>query len=232
VALGRAIVRQPKVFLFDEPLSNLDAELRVTMRAEIAKLQRRLKITTVYVTHDQVEAMTMGDRIAVLAPLKRHPSGNLMQVGTPLELYGRPQNLFVARFIGTPSMNVIAMAVDADGTALRYHDLVLPVPAAFRAGIAGYRGRSVSVGFRPEHVGRKDEHPWGATAPIRGTVEIVETLGHETIVHFRCGEEMLIGKMRGHGVDAPRFGDVVELVVNLDALHLFDTQTEQRLPEG
>ncbi|WP_119678090.1 ABC transporter ATP-binding protein [Indioceanicola profundi] len=232
VALGRAIVRKPKVFLFDEPLSNLDAELRVTMRAEISKLQRRLKITTVYVTHDQVEAMTMGDRIAVLAPLKRHPGGNLMQVGTPLELYDRPQNLFVARFIGTPSMNVIQMAVDADGTALRYHDLAIPVPASFRAGISAHRGKAVAVGFRPEHVGHVEEHQWGATAPIRGQVEIVETLGHEAIVHFRVGEEMVIGKIRGHGVVLPRIGDLIELVVKADELHLFDAQTEKRIAEA
>ncbi|WP_114394475.1 ABC transporter ATP-binding protein [Oleisolibacter albus] len=232
VALGRAIVRKPKVFLFDEPLSNLDAELRVVMRAEIARLQRRLKITTVYVTHDQVEAMTMGDRIAVLAPLKRHPAGNLMQVGTPLELYDRPQNLFVARFIGTPSMNVVPMEVDASGTQLRHQDLVLPVPASFRAGIGNYHGRTVSVGFRPEHVGHAEEHQWTSVAPIRGAVEIVETLGHEAMIHFRLGEHMLIGKIRGHGLTLPRPGETVELVIKADGLHLFDPQSEKRLPEA
>ncbi len=232
VALGRAIVRKPSVFLFDEPLSNLDAELRVTMRAEISKLQRRMKVTTVYVTHDQVEAMTMGDRIAVLAPLKRHPSGNLMQVGTPLELYDRPQNLFVARFIGTPSMNIVEMAVDADGTALRFHDFVLPVPAAYRGGIGAYAGRNVAVGFRPEHVGHAEEHQWDTISPIRGEVEIVETLGHEAIIHFRVGGSMVIGKIRGHGVVLPRLGEAIDLVVKASSIHLFDPQTEQRLPEA
>ncbi|QJE72012.1 sn-glycerol-3-phosphate ABC transporter ATP-binding protein UgpC [Aerophototrophica crusticola] len=232
VALGRAIVRNPKVFLFDEPLSNLDAELRVTMRAEISKLQRRLKITTVYVTHDQVEAMTMGDRIAVLAPLKRHPQGNLMQVGTPLELYDRPQNLFVARFIGTPSMNIATMQVEGGGTHLRYHELVLPVPDRFRAAASAYQGKALAVGFRPEHVGHAEEHQWERTAPIGGPVEIVETLGHEAVIHFRLGEEILIGKVRGHGMALPRPGEGVELVVKADDLHLFDPQTEQRLPEA
>ncbi|HYC04542.1 MAG TPA: sn-glycerol-3-phosphate ABC transporter ATP-binding protein UgpC [Azospirillaceae bacterium] len=231
VALGRAIVRKPRVFLFDEPLSNLDAELRVTMRAEIAKLQRRLKITTVYVTHDQVEAMTMGDRIAVLAPLKRHPAGNLMQVGTPLELYDNPRNLFVARFIGTPSMNITMMQVSADGTSLQYHDLVLPVPASYKAGIENYRGRTVAVGFRPEHVGHAVEHQWNEVAPIRGVIEIVETLGHEAVIHFRVGDEVVIGKIRGHGMLLPRLGEPIELVVKADGLHLFDPTTEQRLPE-
>jgi len=232
VALGRAIVRQPRVFLFDEPLSNLDAELRVTMRAEISKLQRRMKVTTVYVTHDQVEAMTMGDRIAVLAPLKRYPTGNLMQVGTPLELYDKPQNLFVARFIGTPSMNILQMQVSADGQSLHYHDLVLPVPARFRSGVAPHQGRVVAVGFRPEHVGIAEEHQWTNVAPIHGTVEIVETLGHEAIIHFRVGEEITIGKIRGHGVRLPRLGDTITLVVKADDLHLFDPQTEKRLVES
>jgi multiple sugar transport system ATP-binding protein len=231
VALGRAIVRKPSVFLFDEPLSNLDAELRVVMRAEIAKLQRRMKVTTVYVTHDQVEAMTMGDRICVLAPLKRHPSGNLMQVGTPLELYDRPDNLFVARFIGTPSMNILQMTVESDGTALRYHDLVVPVPQAMRKAVAAHAGKPLHVGFRPEHVGHVEEHQWTSTAPIHGLVEIVETLGHEAIIHFRVGDEILIGKVRGHGVKLPRLGEMIELVVNTDVLHLFDSATEQRLQE-
>ncbi|MFM2042864.1 MAG: hypothetical protein RLY86_1440 [Pseudomonadota bacterium] len=232
VALGRAIVRKPKVFLFDEPLSNLDAELRVTMRAEIAKLQRRMKVTTVYVTHDQVEAMTMGDRIAVLAPLKRYPTGNLMQVGAPLELYEKPRNLFVARFIGTPSMNIVPMAVDADGTAVRYHDLVLPVPAAIRPAAAGFAGRTLMVGIRPEYVGLAGEHQWAETAPLSGTIEIVETLGHEAIVHVRVGDELVVGKVRGHGLTLPRIGDRIDLVVKADAIHLFDPQSELRLTEG
>ncbi len=129
VALGRAIVRKPSVFLFDEPLSNLDAELRVQMRAEIANLQKRLGITSVYVTHDQVEAMTMGDRIAVLH------DGNLRQVGSPLDLYDTPANVFVAQFIGTPNMNIIKMTVSDDGSKLVHNDVVIESPAAWKDGI-------------------------------------------------------------------------------------------------
>jgi multiple sugar transport system ATP-binding protein len=207
VALGRAIVRKPSVFLFDEPLSNLDAELRVQMRAEISKLQHRLKTTTVYVTHDQVEAMTLGHRIAVLAPMGKERKTNLKQVGTPLELYDRPQNVFVAKFIGTPNMNMMKAAVNGDATHV---------------------GREVLLGVRPEHVGEAGAHDWPNTAPLGGTIEIVETIGHEVIVHFRSGEDLVIAKLGAHRI--PRFGEQVSLVMNCDAIHLFDPQTEQRLP--
>jgi len=125
----------------------------------------------------------------------------------------------------------VTMQVSNDGASLSYHDLVLPVPASFRAGIDAYRGRPVAVGFRPEHVGIASEHQWNAIAPIRGTVEIVETLGHEAVIHFRLGDEILIGKVRGHGALLPRLGDPIELVVKADSLHLFDPSTEQRLAE-
>jgi len=157
VALGRAIVRQPSVFLFDEPLSNLDAELRVHMRAELSKLQRRLKTTTVYVTHDQVEAMTMGHRIAVLAPLVPSMRTNLMQVGSPLELYDRPQNLFVARFIGTPNMNIVEATVSEDGLQLNAPGFSAAVPPQFADVARDYRGRRVALGIRPEHIGSPEE---------------------------------------------------------------------------
>ncbi|TXR53941.1 ABC transporter ATP-binding protein [Reinekea thalattae] len=223
VALGRAIVRKPAVFLFDEPLSNLDAELRVQMRAEIANLQKRLGITSVYVTHDQVEAMTMGDRIAVLH------DGVLRQVGTPLELYDSPANVFVAQFIGTPNMNVVKMSVSEDGTQLSHPIVTLDVPEQWKEAVAERKGKTVYVGFRPEHVRGADESEWSHKAPISGKVTIVETLGHEVVVHFVMeGEEKpMIAKMDVYR--APKVGDTVALVINTDKLHLFDGDTQDRL---
>jgi multiple sugar transport system ATP-binding protein len=227
VALGRAIVRKPSVFLFDEPLSNLDAELRVQMRAELAKLQHRLQTTTVYVTHDQVEAMTLGHRIAVLAPMGKDRKSNLKQVGTPLELYDRPQNVFVAKFIGTPPMNMAKATVNSDATQLQAGGFSAPVPPALQAGLKPYAGREVLLGVRPEHVGEPGVHGWPLTAPLGGTVEIIETIGHEVIVHFRCGDDLVIAKLGAHRI--PRFGERIELVLNAETLHLFDPQTEQRI---
>jgi multiple sugar transport system ATP-binding protein len=228
VALGRAIVRKPSVFLFDEPLSNLDAELRVQMRAEISKLQHRLKTTTVYVTHDQVEAMTLGHRIAVLAPMGKERKTNLKQVGTPLELYDKPQNVFVAKFIGTPNMNMVKARVNADATQLQASGFSVPVPQNWRAGLQPCAGREVLMGVRPEHVGETGAHAWTATAPLGGSIEIVETIGHEVIVHFRCGDDMIIAKLGAHRI--PQFGEDIRLVMNCEAIHLFDPLTEQRLP--
>jgi multiple sugar transport system ATP-binding protein len=227
VALGRAIVRKPSVFLFDEPLSNLDAELRVQMRAELAKLQRRLQTTTVYVTHDQVEAMTLGHRIAVLAPMKPDRRSNLKQVGTPLDLYDRPQNLFVARFIGTPPMNVVKATVSDDGEQLRTSGLTTRVPAAYRQALASMRGRTVLLGVRPEHVGDPATHDWPSPAAVNGTIEIVETIGHEVVVHVRCGEDAVVAKLGAHQL--PAYGDSISLAMHSDAVHLFDPDTEQRI---
>jgi multiple sugar transport system ATP-binding protein len=228
VALGRAIVRKPSVFLFDEPLSNLDAELRVQMRAEIAKLQQRLKTTTVYVTHDQIEAMTLGHRIAVLAPMGKERKSNLKQVGTPLELYDRPQNVFVAKFIGTPPMNMVKAAVNGDATRFAASGFELPVPERWRAAVKPYAGRQLLLGVRPEHVGDPSAHSWKSTAPLGGAIDIVETIGHEVIVHFRCGEDLIIAKLGAKRI--PGFGEQVNLALDCDAIHLFDPQTEQRLP--
>jgi multiple sugar transport system ATP-binding protein len=228
VALGRAIVRKPSVFLFDEPLSNLDAELRVQMRAELAKLQHKLQTTTVYVTHDQVEAMTLGHRIAVLAPMGKERKTNLKQVGTPLELYDRPQNVFVAKFIGTPPMNMVKASVNADGTQLQASGFATPVPAHLHAALKPYAGHEVLLGVRPEHVGDAGAHSWTLTAPLGGPVEIIETIGHEVIVHFRCGEDMVIAKLGAHRI--PAFGERVDLVLDSATMHLFDPQTEQRIP--
>jgi multiple sugar transport system ATP-binding protein len=223
VALGRAIVRKPSVFLFDEPLSNLDAELRVQMRAEIGKLQKRLAVTAVYVTHDQVEAMTMGDRIAVLH------DGELRQVGTPLELYDAPQNVFVAQFIGTPNMNMLRMTLDEDGKTLRHPSVSIPVPPQWIASANAYKGKSLLVGIRPEHVRAVDENEWHNTAALSGTVEIIETLGHEIIVHMAIegSDTQLISKMDAHNTHT--VGSVVSVEVHTTRIHLFDPETQQRL---
>lgn len=223
VALGRAIVRKPSVFLFDEPLSNLDAELRVQMRAEIGKLQKRLGVTAVYVTHDQVEAMTMGDRIAVLH------DGELRQVGTPLELYDTPKNIFVAQFIGTPNMNMLEMTVDAEGQFLKHPSVTLEIPQRWQAATKDFLGKKVMVGIRPEHVKAPDENEWHKTAQISGTVDIVETLGHEIVVHLTItgSEYHLISKMDAH--KAPTIGSEVFVDVHTKCIHLFDPRTQQRL---
>lgn len=221
VAVGRAIVRQPSVFLFDEPLSNLDAKLRVQMRAEISKLQHRLKTTTIYVTHDQIEAMTMGHRIAVLK------DGQLKQVGTPLELYERPQNLFVAGFIGTPPMNFFKAELGPDGATLIAGGFSLPVPDCLREVTRGRSGRKVTAGIRPENVRSDDAQARGATAPVVVEVEIVEPLGHEVVVHGRLGDDLLVASMDPHRM--PEFGAKLTWHIEIERLHLFDSETERRL---
>ena len=221
VALGRAIVRKPAVFLFDEPLSNLDAKLRVQMRAEISTLQRRLQTTTVYVTHDQVEAMTMGDRMAVMS------KGELQQVGTPLEVYERPANLFVASFIGTPPMNLIPAALADGGTNVATSGFKMPVPQEFRAAAAGRDRPQGVLGIRPENVREASREGSGATVPVTAKVELVELLGHEVIVQGRVGDELLVAKIDPHR--SPQLGDTVPLVIEADAAHLFDAATEKRL---
>jgi len=217
VALGRAIVRKPSVFLFDEPLSNLDAKLRVEVRAEIKKLQARLQTTTVYVTHDQVEAMTMGHRIAILN------AGKLQQVGAPLEVYEKPANLFVAGFIGMPPMNLVKGTLV--GGVVRTSGFELPVAAAAR-GDAG-EGTKVVLGVRPENLVPPGRVPRGQSHPLALTVEIVEVLGDEVVVHGRVGEETLVFKQDPH---LPAVvGSTIEVQLELDALHLFDAGSERRL---
>jgi multiple sugar transport system ATP-binding protein len=181
VAMGRAIVREPQVFLMDEPLSNLDAKLRVQMRAEIAKIQREVGVTTAYVTHDQIEAMTMGDRVAVMR------KGELQQLGAPQMLYDHPTNLFVASFIGSPSMNLVEGEITRvnGGLGVRLGDQDLPVPdevAAKRPGLADYDGRTVAVGIRPEHMEDAAIEPDGKPR-LRGHVSVTEALGSEVLAH-------------------------------------------------
>jgi len=221
VALGRAIVRQPSVYLFDEPLSNLDAKLRLQMRAEIKKLQHRLKTTTVYVTHDQVEAMTMGTRIAVMK------DGRLQQVGTPLEVYDRPANLFVANFIGSPPMNVFRATVRDGGTRLEGNGLSLRIGPPLSEAARSQEGREVHVGLRPEHIGDPAAPADGARATLSAEIELVEPLGDEVVVHARAGGERLTYRVEPRRM--PEVGRTVEIAVQLERIHLFDLATETRL---
>ena len=215
VALGRAIVRNPAVFLFDEPLSNLDAKLRVQMRAEIAKLQQRLETTAVYVTHDQVEAMTMGHRIAVMN------GGKIQQVGTPLEIYDHPANLFVAQFIGTPPMNFFPATLA--GGVIDAGRFQLPAPDRF----ASAGSRQVVVGIRPESIGNTGPSGRGRTGSLSGVVEVVEPLGHEAVVHTRVADAMLVASFDAHSM--PRRGQPIELSIEIESIHLFDAETELHL---
>ncbi len=220
VALGRAIVREPAVFLMDEPLSNLDAKLRVQTRAEIARLHQRLKTTVVYVTHDQVEAMTMGERIAVMS------EGLLMQVGSPQQLYDHPANRFVAGFIGSPAMNFVE--VDIDGDRLRGPgDWSVPLPQRARDAI-GSSGRKVVVGFRPEHLEIGETGP--ASGSFRARADVVEYLGNEELLHVNAaGQDIVAIVNSSHRV---RPGDIVDLVIPLDKLHLFDRETGETLAQA
>ena len=179
VAMGRAIVREPAVFLMDEPLSNLDAKLRVQMRAEVARIQRRIGVSTIYVTHDQTEAMTMGDRVTVLR------SGELQQVDTPQNLYDNPDNIFVAAFIGSPAMNLYDAGLGEGARTLKLGSQELPLPEAVvrkRPGLLAYAGRDVVAGLRPEHLPAATTSPDGSH--LAGKVDLVEALGSELVVHF------------------------------------------------
>ena len=214
VAMGRAIVRDPKVFLFDEPLSNLDAKLRVAMRAEIKALHQRLKTTTVYVTHDQVEAMTMADRIVVMH------DGRIEQIGTPLDLYDRPGNLFVAQFIGSPAMNVVNGIVRrVGGTA--HVEAMGGVQWPLNGG-AGGDGQQVSYGIRPEHLALAAQ---GNGVP--GEIIVVEPTGAETELLIRVGESQVT--LRTHGRPRVNPDEKVFLTVQPGDVHVFDQATGQRL---
>ncbi len=221
VAIGRAIVREPKLFLLDEPLSNLDAGLRVTMRAELAALHERLKTTMIYVTHDQVEAMTLADRVVVL------DKGRVSQFGSPLELFYRPANLFVARFIGSPSMNLLEAEVqcmDGDLLLLGGPGLLRPVTAEIAADAMPEPGSSATIGIRPDQVEIVPE----GEGHLKGLVQLVERLGVESHVHVKLSDGRdLLANVRGtHPV---RVGEVVHLALPGAHIHVFDAEG-QALP--
>ena len=218
VALGRAIVREPAVFLMDEPLSNLDAKLRVQTRAEIARLHQRLKTTMVYVTHDQVEAMTMGTRIAVMN------EGLLQQVGTPQSLYDTPVNRFVAGFIGSPSMNFVEVTVEGSGDDARLvasGDWSIPLPAQTRAALGSANTRTLVAGFRPEHLDIGESGP--GIGSFRARADVVEYLGNEELLHLNAADRDLVALVGSEHRVRP--GDIVNRVVSLEKVHLFDGET-------
>ncbi|HWH06603.1 MAG TPA: sn-glycerol-3-phosphate ABC transporter ATP-binding protein UgpC [Gaiellaceae bacterium] len=258
VAMGRAIVRHPQAFLMDEPLSNLDAKLRVQMRADIAKLQRELGTTTIYVTHDQVEAMTMGDRVAVMR------RGELQQVAPPQELYDRPVNLFVGGFIGSPAMNLVEATLERENGALvaaagSSRITLGDETRSARPGLDAYEGRSVVLGIRPEDLDDAAlEAEAGEHQHLQGKVTLTEALGSEVMVHFKidgrpavtddvrelakdAGTEGLADRDRESGAtmvgrfgarSQVRSGDKVEVRVDTRALHFFDPETGLGIYDG
>jgi multiple sugar transport system ATP-binding protein len=224
VALGRAIVREPQVFLFDEPLSNLDAKLRVQTRAELSKLHDRIQTTFIYVTHDQVEAMTMATRIAVMK------DGALLQVGSPEELYFRPDNVFVAGFIGSPSMNFIEGALRGAAEALTFEapDLRIDLPSERTRLLAEFAGSGVKLGIRPEDIHDPDFLPRNVRGiPVRARVDVTEMMGNEKFLHVFVGEYALLARVDPR--TRARVGQEVELRLDVDRLHLFDAATDRAI---
>ena len=237
VAMGRAIVREPSVFLMDEPLSNLDAKLRVQMRAEVARIQRRMEVSTIYVTHDQVEAMTMGDRVTVMR------DGTLQQVDTPQRLYDNPDNIFVAAFIGSPAQNLYDAVVGegARSVKLGSQSILLPDAVALkRPALRSYAGKDVVVGMRPEHLRAADPEITGPK--LVGDVDLVEALGSELVVHFTVDANRVIAEgavdkdeaaavKKGEGVarveakTPVKPGDRMTFSVDVEDMQFFDTQT-------
>jgi multiple sugar transport system ATP-binding protein len=221
VAMGRAIVRDPKVFLFDEPLSNLDAKLRVAMRTEIKRVHQKVKTTTVYVTHDQVEAMTLADRVVVMN------QGRIEQIGAPQELYHHPRTRFVAGFIGSPAMNFIPCRLEENGSGLRVRlsdTIALPVPDNQAARYRPAAGRELIFGLRPEHIteprhGERDE-----ARSFNATLDVVEPMGMETMVYFRLDGTEVCGRV--DPASAGRSGEAMRLCANVDHLHLIDPRTD------
>jgi multiple sugar transport system ATP-binding protein len=241
VAMGRAVVREPSVFLMDEPLSNLDAKLRVQMRAEVQRIQRRINVATLYVTHDQVEAMTMGDRVAVMR------SGTLQQVDHPQVLYDHPDNVFVAAFIGSPAMNLYEGTMSDDARSVKIGSQTLPLPDdvfAARPALTRYGGKKVVLGVRPEHLPAAHD---GVTGPtLVGNVDLIEALGSELVVHFTIdaarvqpegattADEDATAKA-GEGVArvAPetkvKVGERITFTVNTEGMQFFDMETDKAI---
>jgi multiple sugar transport system ATP-binding protein len=221
VALGRAIVRDPKVFLFDEPLSNLDAKMRVHMRSEISRLHTQLTTTMVYVTHDQVEAMTMGDRICVMR------DGLIMQVADPLTLYRQPENIFVAGFIGSPPMNLLKGKVQKRDNGLAFvedskaNSLTIPLRGRLEPLAARYVDKPILFGIRPEHLSDQGDPNH---VPVTATVEISEPMGSESIVYFKAATGNLIARVPGEHLYHP--GEQLTVQLNMDKVLLFDAETE------
>jgi len=224
VAVGRAIVRKPKVFLFDEPLSNLDAKLRVAMRTEISKLYHRLGATIIYVTHDQIEAMTMATRIFILN------DGKLQQDGRPLDVYQNPSNQFVGGFIGSPAMNFIPSKLLKEGSEylIDAESFKVKLPSAFHKAISGHAGKPVIFGVRPEDFHDKKFYP-GAKAEntIKATAEVIEPLGDEVLFYLVNGKHNLVAKLDSR--TKAKVGDELEVAMEMEETHIFDGETEETL---
>ena len=222
VAVGRAIVRQPDVFLFDEPLSNLDAKLRVEMRRELKLLHQRLQTTIIYVTHDQIEAMTLGDRVCVMN------NGNIEQVGPPIQVYDRPATRFVASFIGTPPMNFVLgkLARNAGAALFTSETFQLRLPDALKRVADAHAGRRVELGIRPEDLAAGGDEG-RAESFIPGAVQLVEALGNEQLAYLKVGDATLISRCDAHVAIAP--GDDLRLVPQPDKIHIFDCETGRNL---
>lgn len=233
VAMGRAIVRDAKVFLMDEPLSNLDAKLRVSMRAEIAKIHRRIGSTTIYVTHGQTEAMTLADRIVIMSATK-NPQGNgtigkIEQVGSPQELYNLPANKFVAGFIGSPAMNFFEVEVK-DGRIVSEDglDIAIPEGQAKMLEAAGYKGKKVIFGIRPEDISSNQiVHDTYPNANVTAEVLVSELLGSETMLYVKLGQTEFASRVDARDFHSP--GEQVSLTFNVAKGHFFDTETEQAI---
>jgi multiple sugar transport system ATP-binding protein len=224
VAMGRAIVRNPKVFLFDEPLSNLDAKLRVQMRTEIKRVHQKVKTTTVYVTHDQVEAMTLADRVVVMN------GGRVEQVGTPNDLYHKPRTRFVAGFIGSPTMNFIpcGLAQNGAGLSLRVSDkLAFPVPEGRAAHYKSLVGKELVLGLRPEHITEPRGEQRDSASEFTVPLDVVEPMGMETMVFFTVKGIEICGRVEPSSAKGP--GEPMRLYANLNHMHLIDPATDQVL---
>jgi multiple sugar transport system ATP-binding protein len=225
VAVGRAIVRQPKVFLFDEPLSNLDAKMRVQMRTELLKLHQRLRATMIYVTHDQVEAMTMGDRIVVMN------DGVIQQIDTPIALYQQPANLFVAGFLGSPPMNFIHGKLKESGGALVFKENdggVIECRLGDRPAAAAYAGREVVLGIRPENVGVVENVGKQGDGRFQALVDFVELTGAETNIYLQTGAHTLISRSTSR-IDHSEAGHRMQFGIDLEKAHLFDPVSTLRI---
>ncbi len=224
VALGRAIVREPAVFLFDEPLSNLDAKLRTAMRGELIKLHKRLGTTIVYVTHDQVEAMTMGELVVVMK------DGVVQQFGAPLEIYRQPRNIFVAEFIGSPAMNFLEGRIEIDSGQIIVGDQVMRISIA-QVGIGAMKlpvNRQIVVGIRPEHLAIESEIQQESEAiAIEGMVEVVEPLGAETIMEVNCRGSSLLARIKGDTL--PPVGKNIRLIAEVNRFYFFDQTSGNRI---
>lgn len=222
VAVGRAIVRDPDVFLFDEPLSNLDAKLRVHMRVQLSKLHKKLKTTMIYVTHDQVEAMTMGDRICVMN------SGRVMQVDTPLNLYKHPANKFVAGFIGSPAMNIVeGELINKNGSiAVKIGGVELQLPQSKVDKVKNHVGKKVYFGIRPEHINLEE----GETAvKVKGTVDVIENMGNEAFIYFDFLGTQFIGKVDSSKTNSINIGKEETFMLHMDNCHIFDFDSEENI---